>query len=89
MKKLVPQNDNVVCTLSREAHSTPETGFIYEKPEIPLYKVESIGPAARGNALDLKPGDIVTANSTGTLAELNGAKYYIFKTENIVGKTLD
>lgn len=86
MRKLVPQNDSVICIQVQDNHSTPKTGFVYEKPELPLYKVESIGAQAKSNELSLKPGDIVTANSTGTLAVLDDVKYYIFKIENIVGK---
>lgn len=90
MKKLVAQNDNVVCIVEKESFSEDSSsGFVFKKPELPLYKIVDIGPAAKDNPLDLKLGDVVAANSTGTMAESDGVKYYIFKAENIVGKTLD
>ena len=88
MKKLVAQNDNVVCIVEKESFSEANAnGFIFKKPELPLYKIVDIGCNVKDDKLGLEVGDVVVTNSTGTLAIVDDVKYYMFKLENIAAKT--
>ena len=84
--KILPQNDMVLCTLAESSKKDVSfAGFKYTEEQLPLYKVEQIGPAVK---MDLKVGDIVVVNSTGTLAVIDNAEHYLFKEENIAGKAV-
>ena len=83
--KLIPQNDNVLCTCVTSDNKTTSTGFIYKSNDIKLYKVESIGPNVK---IPLKIGDSIITNSIGTKAKLGEVDYYFFKEENIMGKVI-
>lgn len=81
--KIVPQNDMIACICTTSREKTTSTGFVYKSNDIPLYEVEGIGPRVK---MPLAVGDLITANSTGTSAVVDGVEYFLFKEENIVGK---
>ena len=82
MKKLIPQNDMVLCKLVSSDEKTTESGFVYKSNDIPLYCIEEVGPQVK----NFNVGDIVVVNSTGTMVEFNDNEYFLFKEENIMGK---
>lgn len=81
------QNDNVLCRLKDGPHKTTMSGFIYTTNDVPTYEVINIGPNVLNN-IDLKIGDIVRTNSTGTIINIDNEDLYIFKAENIMGKII-
>ena len=83
MKKIVPQNDIVLCTLASSTEKTTDSGFVYSSNELPMYKVESIGPNVK---MHLAENDIIIVNATGTKAKLGNVEYFLFSEENIMGK---
>lgn len=83
MMKLKAQNDMVLCSLALSNEKTTSSGFVYKSNDIPLYKVEDIGPNVE---MELGVGDIVVVNAIGTLASIDGIDYKLFKEENIMGK---
>lgn len=85
MKKFIPQNDIVLCKLENGPHKTTESGFIYTTNDIPTYRVIATGPKVSAT-LDLQAGDIIRTNSNGTIANDNGEEFYMFKSENVMGK---
>ena len=87
MKKIIMQNDNVLCRLKDGPHKETSSGFIYETNDVPTYEVINIGPNVLNN-IDLKIGDIVRTNSTGTIINIDNEDLYIFKAENIMGKII-
>ena len=87
-KDIVAQNDNVICIVESSSKKIHDSGFIYESDEIPTYRVVSIGPRVSSNSLDIKVGDVVTVNSTGTLIEDGSMKLYAFNIANVVSKLI-
>lgn len=83
--KLIPHNGNVLCKPIAQGEKKTESGFVYKVDEVKLYEVVSTPVAYEGM---FKAGDIVTANSTGTLAEVDGVEYVLLKDENIMAKTI-
>ncbi len=83
--KLVPQNNIVLCKLKTPSKHMISSGVIYEASSVPTYEVVAAGPAA-GNSMQLVPGDIVVASSKGSVTNVDGCNYYMFKAENITGK---
>lgn len=83
---IVPQNDCVLCKLATAKTKTTESGLVYESNDMKLYEIVSIGRNVHDSHLNLKPGDLIAVNSTGTLAKLDDVEYYIFKLENIAAK---
>lgn len=89
MKKIIPQNDAVLCILEESNEKTIiNNNLAYKINSIPLYKVVAIGNKAYEKFIDLNEGDVIRTNSTGTLVDLDNVKYYIFKAENIIGKVI-
>ena len=87
MKKIVPQNNIVLCTLFQgEEETRLDCGFVYKSNNLPLYRVESIG---RNVKMKLRPNDLIVVNSTGTKAILDNVEYFLFSEENIMGKIED
>ena len=87
MKKIIPQNNSVLCICVTDNKKITESGFIYESNDIPLYKIISISKNAK-NDIGLVENDIVRVNSTGTSITLDGVDYLMFKMENIIGKVI-
>ena len=73
MKKIVPQNDNVLCTLVSQSKEKEmnANGFFYKPNMLPLYNVEAIGCNVKMN---LHANDIIVANSTGTRVMLDNVE---------------
>lgn len=88
MKKLIPQNDCVLCTLETKMEKTTPSGFVYKSNDVPVYKVVSFGPLFK-NEIGLNVGDMIRTNSSGTLAKAGDCEYYIFKEENIAAKIIE
>ena len=83
--KLTPQNNNVVCKSVAQEEKMTESGFVYKIDEVKLYEVVSTPEKYSGT---LRSGDIVVANSTGTVVEVDGVEYVMFKDENIAAKII-
>lgn len=81
--KLIPQNDIVLCEQVNQYEKTTGTGFVYKSNDLPLYRVESVGPNVK---MHLTVDDIIIANATGTKAVVDGVEHFLFKEENIMGK---
>ncbi len=85
--KLIPQNNNVVCKCISSDEKTTESGLVYKSNDVLLYEVASVADKVK-NDIDIQVGDVIRTNSTGTKVEVDGEKYYIFNSENIVGKVI-
>lgn len=85
MKAIIPQNKNVVCKCISSDYKTTESGLTYKSNDMPLYEVVDASKKA-SELLDIKAGDVVAVNSTGTKVELDGVEYIIFDAESIMGK---
>ena len=87
--KLIPQNKNLVCKCMSSDEKTTESGFMYRSNDVKLYEVVSIANTLRSDELfNVKVGDLIVVNSTGTKIELNGEEYYMFNAENVMGKII-
>ena len=62
-----------------------ESGFVYKSNDIPLYRIDRVGPQVK----NFNIGDIVVVNSTGTRVEISDVEHFLFKEENIMGKVED
>ena len=85
--KLIPQNKNVVCKCISSNETTTKSGLVYKSNDVPLYEVVSIADKAKDD-IDIKAGDIIRTNSTGTKVEVDNVEYVMFNSENIVGKVI-
>lgn len=81
--KVLPENGTVLCEQINETrHEDASSGFVYEKEELPVYRVVSAAPDAEA----WKPGDEIVCDSTGTRLKTPEGVKYLFKTENIAGR---
>ena len=87
MKKIIPQNDSVLCICTTDKTKTTESGFVYESNDVPLYEVISISNNIK-NDLDLIEGDVIRVNSTGTPITLDNVDYILFNIKNVIGKVI-
>lgn len=88
MKKMIPQNDYVLCILESSNKTTLASGFIYESNDVPIYKIVKISKNLKDDHLDLKVGNNIRVNATGTNVSIDNVDYVLFKYENIIGKIL-
>ena len=86
--KLIPQNKNIVCKCISSDEKTTESGFTYKSNDVKLYEVVSVSNVLRDDLFDIKAGDKIVVNSTGTKVEVDGEEYYMFNVENIMGKLI-
>ena len=87
--KLIPQNKNLVCKCISSDEKTTESGFTYKSNDIKLYEVVLLSkPLENKIGFDIKIGDRILVNSTGTKVEVNGEEYYMFNSENVMGKII-
>ena len=86
--KLIPQNKNIVCKCISSDEKTTESGFTYKSNDVKFYEVVSISNVLRDDLLNIKAGDKIVVNSTGTKVEIDGEEYYMFNVENIMGKLI-
>ena len=56
--------------------------------DVKLYEVVSVSNVLRDDLFDIKAGDKIVVNSTGTKVEVDGEEYYMFNVENIMGKLI-
>ena len=78
-----------MCKCISLAEKTTESGFIYKSNDIKLYEVVSLSKSLENEAgFDIKIGDRILVNSTGTKVEVNGEEYYMFNAENVMGKII-
>ena len=85
--KLIPQNKNIVCKCISSDEKTTESGFTYKSNDVKLYEVVSVSKSLENEAgFDIKIGDRILVNSTGTKVEVNGEEYYMFNVKNVMGK---
>ena len=84
--KIILHNNNILCKTIAQEEKKTESGFVYHVPSVNLYEVVSIPVNYEGI---VKIGDIVTVNSTGTLVEVDGVDYLLFKDENITAKIIN
>jgi co-chaperonin GroES (HSP10) len=87
--KLVPQNDYALCKCITENKKTLSSGFVYETNDVKLYEIIDISHNFPKSDLNLKIGDIIRTNSTGTAIKLDNIDYIVFKHDSIVGKVID
>lgn len=85
--KIIPQTNNVLCTLETKKEKITSSGFVYKSNDVLLYKVISIGPRFK-NDINLSIGDFICTNSSGTLAKVDDREYYLFNEENITAKVV-
>lgn len=85
--KIIPQNKMVLCTQASSSTRETTSGLIYTVEEVPLYKIEAIGPGV-GLDAGFSVGDVVRVNSTGTLAKDMDEEHWLFSIDNIVGKVI-
>lgn len=88
METISVHNDYVLCKCIQPNKCKIErNGIMFEADSLPLYEVIRCNNFKDG--LELHPGDIVVANSTGTRAMFNNEDVFMFKHENIVCKVED
>lgn len=85
MKYAIPQNDIVLCKGHDSSKKTTESGFIYTIEAVPTYEVIDVGPAVSKD-INLKKGDIIRANTSGTPVNVEGEDLFMFKACNVAGK---
>lgn len=87
--KLIPQNKNLMCKCISSDEKTTESGFTYKSNDIKLYEVVSLSKSLENEArFDIRIGDRILVNSTGTKVEVDGEEYYMFNAENVIGKII-
>lgn len=87
--KLIPQNKNLMCKCISSDEKTTESGFTYKSNDMKIYEVISVSNSlANEDNFDIKTGDKIIVNSTGTKVEVDGEEYYMFNVENIMGKII-
>ena len=87
--KLIPQNKNLVCKCISSDEKTTESGFTYKSNDTKIYEVISVSNAIKSDELcNVRVGDLIVVNSTGTKVEVNGEEYYMFNAENVMGKII-
>ena len=88
MKKIIPQNNYVVCKCVTNNKKTLASGFVYETNDIPLYEVIEISKNFDRSIVDINIGDIIRTNSSGTSANLDNNEYILFEANTIMGKVI-
>lgn len=94
MRKIVPQNGHLLCKMV-EGKTKKTVGFECEVENIPIYEILELSyPLSMSGIgeglLNLKVGDQVVCNSTGTLVQDGEDEIlYLFKLENVAAKVID
>lgn len=94
MRKIIPQNGHLLCRMV-EGKTKQTDGFVCEIKSIPVYEILELSepPSFDGignELLDLKPGDRIVCNSSGTpVQDGENEVLYLFKLENIAAKVVD
>lgn len=88
MKKIIPQNNYVVCKCITNNKKTLASGFVYETNDIPLYEVIEISKNFDRSIVDINIGDVIRTNSSGTSANLDNNEYILFEANTIMGKVI-
>jgi len=91
---IVPQNGHVLCKQISGDTEKVEDIFLYTEKRLPVYQVLKISnpPSLSGisDDLNLKVGDKIVCNSTGTKVQRSSDEVlYLFKQENIAAKIKD
>ena len=77
-------NGNTICVKVEQNVSREIDGVIADIRQLDQYRV--VDTSGKIEGLDLMPGDIVTANSSGDQFELDGTVYYLFRNDFISSK---
>ena len=86
--KAIPHNGYLLCKpVSNSHHEVVESGIAYQREELPVYEVISVGDAS--DDFRFTEGDRIIVNSIPTKLNLEGTMLFLVNKDNIVGKVLD
>ena len=86
--KAIPHNGYLLCKLaSRSQHEVVESGIAYQREELPVYEVISVGDVP--DDFRFTEGDKIIVNSIPTKLNLEGTMLFLVNKDNIAGKVLD
>lgn len=89
---ILPQNGYVLCRrIVADSEEVQEGGLVYTTERLPVYEVLKISEPPSlvdiSEQLNLKVGDKIICNSTGTQAQVSDDEVlWLFKQENIAAK---
>lgn len=90
--KIIPQNGCVLCKqVVANIEEVENGGLVYASENVPIYEVLKISNspslAETSDELNLKVGDLIVCNSTGTKVQASDSGVlWLFKQENIAAK---
>lgn len=86
--KAIPHNGYLLCKLvSSSQNEVVESGIAYQREELPIYEVISIGDVP--DDFRFIAGDKIIVNSIPTKLNLEGTMLFLVNKDNIAGKVLD
>ena len=89
---ILPQNGYVLCRrIVADSEEVQESGLVYTTERLPVYEVLKISASLSlggiSEQLNLKAGDRIICNSTGTQVQVSDDEVlWLFKQENIAAK---
>ena len=86
--KAIPHNGYLLCkSVSSSQHEVVEFGIAYQKEELPVYEVISVGDIP--DDFRFTEGDRIIVNSIPTKLNLEGTMLFLVNKDTIAGKVLD
>lgn len=85
--KAVPHNGYLLCKLTSSSHQeVVESGIAYQREELPVYEVISVGDVP--DDFRFTAGDKIIANSIPTKLNLEGTMLFLVNKDHVAGKVL-
>ena len=86
MKKIIPQNNMVLCRKVAKESTQQTTGFIYDEPTVPLFYIEAFGPKVQRNNININDL-VILANgeSSCTKAVVDDVEWFLVPDTSIAG----
>ena len=83
--KAVPHYNAVLCKqLNISSTEDKKDGIVFQREDLPLYEVISIGENVK--KIDLEIGDTIIINSQPTKFNLDGTMFFLIHDDHIAGK---
>lgn len=88
MNAIVPQNNYILCKMAQNTNQErSEFGFVYNAECLPIYEILALPKQPLEKFKDLKVGDLIICNSTGTqIAASDTEMEYLFNIDNVAAK---
>lgn len=86
--KAVPHNGYLLCKLVYGSqHEVVESGIAYQREELSVYEVISVGDVS--DDFRFTAGDKIIVNSIPTKLNLEGTMLFLVNKDHVAGKVLD